>query len=170
MRRCVTIFLLSLVTLIPPTAAEIATLTADTVLQLKSGTISLDKGTVVEVLSTETDAAVVAYRNLRGKIPLSALDHIPAAPPALPTPESILPPARIAPESFRVDVAAASQTLAPALQRAEALVVDGRFEDGNQALLDTLTELDFSPQPAEPQPSEPYEALPYALHLRSRAA
>jgi hypothetical protein len=40
----------------------------------------------------------------------------------------------------------------------------------DQALLDTLTELDFSPQPAEPQPSEPYEALPYALHLRSRAA
>jgi hypothetical protein len=40
----------------------------------------------------------------------------------------------------------------------------------DQALLDTLTELDFSPQPAEPQPSEPYEALPYPLHLRSRAA
>jgi hypothetical protein len=32
--------------------------------------------------------------------------------------------------------------------------------EADQALLDTLTELDFTPQPSEPQPSEPYEALP----------
>ena len=47
--------------------AEPATLLVESRLQLKNGSVSLNAGSVVDVIATDDDRVVVSYRSLRGK-------------------------------------------------------------------------------------------------------
>jgi tetratricopeptide (TPR) repeat protein len=115
--------------------ADPATLVVDSRLQLKNGSVSLNAGSVVDVVATDDDMVVVSYRSLRGTVPRTALDHLPDVPVAVPDEEEVKA-AKLSQEEFRKAALAAFEEIEATLHRAEERVVEGEVEEANRSLLE----------------------------------
>ena len=121
-------------TLVPHAFGENATLVQDVKLQLGSGVVTVSRGTIVEVVKTEGDIAVISFRNLSGMVSLTALDRVPNSTTVLSTQRAVDSEKQSQLE-FHKATAAVFASLKPVLTQAEELVIEGNLEEANQRLL-----------------------------------
>lgn len=142
--------------------SETGTIALETKMELAKGSIILKAGTAVEIVSGNEKFVNIVYRNLKGRVLLSAVtrtdpsiklpeatsDVAPAPTPSrrpasAPAPAQAPKPAKVvsptaAPLSDQIKLA--SDKLGPALKKAERLTLEGQLDEANAGILATFPE------------------------------